>query len=132
MTAPGSAKLRAVLAKEPFCGCGGDDEKWGVVLWVLDHVTRYEGDRQINGDLYDMHKAGTLTAFHLFALHVVDNLGLIEHGSGIMGSWLNYGVGYDMRAFLHEHGIDTDKWPKWARAVIQTHDTDASEDDLAD
>lgn len=107
-------KIRAVHDKAGLCGCGSDEGKWGVVLWVLEHA----GNWPKLASFYDEEKANpTLGPWIEFAVQVVDSYGLLEHGSSWSGSWLEgheEGIGAAFLSFLHKYGIDSFKWPEWA------------------
>ena len=111
--------LTPIFTRRMFCGCGSDDAKWGIVLWILERC----GDYSKTSTLYDEAEAHPeLGDWIEFALHTIDHMGesgsrLIEHGSGILGSWLE-DAGRELLKFLREHGTREDDFPEWAREAL--------------
>jgi hypothetical protein len=107
-------KLRQIIDAWQFCGCGSDEGKWGIVLWVLEHA-HFDKDRE---NIYGFVAANpALDTWVEFAVQIVDKMGLLEHGGSYMGSWLDGhedGIGAAMLAFLRTYGIDQDNWPGWS------------------
>lgn len=76
-----------------LCGCG--DNHWLVVLKILEVAA--DEDRSFYDDGFYSNE------FKQFCLKFVDMLGLLEHGTGICGSWIT-DEGMAVLEWLREHG----------------------------
>ena len=94
------AELRGVFNRIGFCGCGDDDNKWGLLKQLLERPMRLD---EPLGDI----PAGAVE----FMGHAIDGWGLIEHGTVLSRSWLTED-GKTLLAWLNKHGTDTDEWPE--------------------
>lgn len=67
-----------------LCGCGIDEPKRVValILWTLLAAK----ERDVGA--FDLYPEDWNAPIVYFALHVLDSAGVVEHGSGVGGSWL--------------------------------------------
>ena len=82
------------------CGCGEPALYYEAALEILTFFASAE--RDWTWVYAEKHR--------YLAINALDHLGLLEHGSGICGSWLTK-HGEQALAFLRENGTDPEQWP---------------------
>lgn len=92
-----------------FCGCGQLDMALRLLRDVLTEIGKRGDDedvwRQSVATVDVMLAAETHPGLYYSYLYWLDSKGLIEHGSGVGGSWLTED-GSDLLAALDRYGID--------------------------
>lgn len=90
---------------ELACGCGTPSAFWDAVQAILEHFEQPIMERD--------HEWVCADRFRYFAVNALDSCGVIEHGSGIAGSWLT-DSGKEALAFLRQYGLE---WPDRGEVV---------------
>jgi len=86
------------------CGCGCPEQFWKAAQVVLEHFSKDWSERD-SGWVYASDD-------RYFVVNALDSVDLLEHGSGIGGSWLS-DSGKEALAFLREHGPGWCEEPGW-------------------
>ncbi len=94
-----------------LCGCGISENAVKLmfdVLTLLDTRPR-EGNADDHVAALESLLGSEEGGVFWWYLYFLDNLDLIEHGSGIRFSWLTE-KGDAVLAYLKRHGVDPDEW----------------------
>ncbi len=101
-----------IISRLGLCNCG-HALCWEIVKAMLERAEAFHADIKSAPSFYDA--MGDIPGRMVeFVAHVMasDQWDLLEHGSGIGGSWLTLDGGI-LLAFLQEYGTDEEQWPEW-------------------
>ena len=97
-------EAKVFLEKVKLCGCGNSN--WPIILYLLEIAE----DHDKRGSFYQLED-GAVLGWREFGAKVLDDWGLIEHGTGIGWAWLT-AEGVSLLAWIRANGTDEDAWPE--------------------
>jgi len=97
---------RCLLEELPFCGCGDVEGR----IQIFRTILLWRSAPAAMPGMTMWRDNGPRQAMMEILLLVLDDAGLLEHGSNVFGSFLT-GRGEKVLAFLKLHGCDPDTWP---------------------
>jgi hypothetical protein len=102
-------EAKVFLEKVKLCGCGTSN--WPILL----HLLEIAEDHEKNGLFYDPPEAPI--RWLEFGAKVLDDWGLVEHGTGVGSAWLTE-EGTALLAWLRRWGVDDSAWPDgWCDSI---------------
>jgi hypothetical protein len=126
-------RIRTIVGKMPFCGCGDPTLMWKIVLAMLERIETSvksgyydETGRPRNPPLpscYDPMPEYDLSGNAVqFVAHVLNNANLTEHGTSVGFGWLTAPGALILRFLRKYKDVDNDKWPEYADSADSADD----------
>lgn len=104
--------LREILDEVQLCTCGSAST-YGVLLELLERAELNSLNPTNSPGFYGAMPEAS-SRWVEFGGHVLDGMGLIEHGTGVGWAWLTK-PGVILLKFLRKFGtLDKEEWPRWA------------------